>query len=162
MKNRFLFIGIVVTIALTIVLAMALLLPWPTKIDLQMNGAIVTEDGTVQKEVAFTVSGWKLDYWIRDDSLRLDIDFSSNENPPIKYTQIYGRLYALSPDFLLTSYDGYVPDENRMGGGYFALSSDFNCCILTSIDGDNNYCVGSVDADPEISEILNVFSLLIK
>lgn len=64
---------IVIVAAIAILLAIAVcILPWPTRIDLQMSGIEVAADGTALHDCTVQLQGWKLNYLFRQDTVRLD------------------------------------------------------------------------------------------
>ena len=64
---------IVIVAAIAILLANAVcILPWPTRIDLQMTGVEVSADGAALHDCTVQLQGWKLNYLFRQDTVRLD------------------------------------------------------------------------------------------
>lgn len=154
LRKRFIVIGIFSAL----LIAAVCFLPWPSIIDAKMYGTIVTEEGETTHEVQFIVAGWKLDYLFRRDKLKVDITFIPNSCKPfLMYVDTSGTLYSTSSSYYLTGYIAYQTNENLPVGGYFAITSNYDYCILTSVSSSNDYIIGSVAPDVDLDAILDVF-----
>ncbi len=136
------------------------LLPWPTKIDLHMQGAGYNTDGTRMQEVNFTVTGWKLNYLFFGERLRVDIAFQGDLSS-LMYARTYSSggypagdkiLSTMSSDrYMTVPFQSFNADENRYDFGYFLLSRDLDYCILNLHDMDPKYLIATADGkgDPD-------------
>lgn len=153
-KRKFVIIGICSALLVIIVC----FFPWPNRINAKMCGTIVTEEDTTVREVQFIVTGWKLDYLFFRDKLKVRITFRPDgSNPFLMYAETFGPLYFTSPSYYLTSYMAYQTNENLPVGGYFAITSNYDYCILTDVSSSNDYIIGSVSSDFDLDAILDAF-----
>ncbi len=145
---------IIVCVVLAAVILGVCLLPWPTKIDLHMQGAAYKADGTRMQEVDFTVTGWKLNYLFFGERLRVDFAFKGNYS-----SLMYARSYAsgvgetakgkplpvLSNDQQITvHFQSFDSRKNDFTFGYFVLSRDLSHCVFDLFLSDE-YFIATAD-----------------
>ncbi len=130
------------------------LLPWPTKIDLHMQGAAYKADGTRMQELDFTVTGWKLNYLSFGERLRVNFHFKG-DYPSLREARTYGYgngetvkggpLPVLSNDRqFAVIFQSYDTKKNGFTCGYFVLSRDLSHCVFDLFLSDE-YFIATVD-----------------
>lgn len=130
------------------------LLPWPTKIDLHMQGAAYQADGTRMQEVDFTITGWKLNYLFFGERLRVDFDFKG-DYPSLRDACTYPHrgdraadgkpLPVLSNDRqIAVQFQSYDTQKGDYTLGYFVLSRDLSHCVFDLFLSDE-YFIATAD-----------------
>ncbi len=162
MHKRIILIVLAAVLVLT-VLAVCLL-PWRTKIDSRMHGALVDADGTVLREVDLSVTGWKLDYLLRGDELQVDISFPK-DTLPLMYVKTYTEKFMgkdgvpimdLREGWMMTAYQSYHAKENQYLIDYFFLREDGNACLMETDLQEGAYIIGRTDGG-DIQEVLTIW-----
>ncbi len=150
-RKRFLLIPVVV-------LLLALLLPFPTRIDQTMHAKLLRSDGGQVKPFEFTMEGWYLNYLVLEDRLKLEFEFPKYPMY-LRDTKTVTSLYPFSDDYWCCSYMGTpISVSPEYFAGYFALTKDGEYCIFTL--GSVGYCVGSLEPMDNPEDIVERFPTL--
>lgn len=158
-RNRFIFVAIGVVLMLLAVLAVCLL-PWRTKIDLEMKGSFYTADGKQLDEVSFRLTGHRLQYLLREDALDITLEFPDRK-PLLIQTQV---LFSI-PDFgekmgttgRIGTYTGYSTQLQHFTGNYFQIGPQLEYVImLTEELSDGYFLIATPNGQGNDSEILKI------
>lgn len=149
---------VIIGILSALLIAAVCFLPRPSRINERMSGAIITEEGEIIRDVRFIVDGWKLEYLFREERIEADITFSIDGRKPfLSHAHTGGLLFHAPPSCYLTGYSAYQTEKNKPVGGYFAITSDYDRCILTNVSSQKGYMVGATAPDVGVDDILKTF-----
>lgn len=137
---------IVTALIAFLIVALVCLLPWPTRVNVQMTGIEVTSDGTSLHNQTIHVEGWKLNYLFRDDTVKLDIQVSGTNNLELN-GQKHMPIFQHSNEFDYASWFVYIADINRMDVLSVYLDKDLNWLVFSV----NDRCfVASTNPDADL------------
>ena len=149
--------------AAIILLVLLLRLPWPTHITQQMYGRVYEYDGTVT-EISFAVKGWKLDYLVRDDKLKLEVIWDESVDQEALFPQPLlnpqevlgygtpGLYWDLNLGYWNMGFGEWVPSPDLFEKsclflrGNLDLSYDCQSCMITCGYGDCRWYILAADS----------------
>lgn len=148
-----------------ILLLLAILcLPWPKRISRQMYGRVYSPDGTLTAEVKFAVTGWKLDYLVRDDQIKLELIWGSAVDtealfppPELDPQEVLGYgtpglYYDDAAGFWDMSlgervpYDGLLERSVLQPRGDLRLSYDCHSCMIATMNSYHGWYILASDS----------------
>lgn len=141
---------IIVTIAIFLLIATAVcILPIPSRIDLKMTGAEVSEDGTSMDSYALRLTGWKRNYLFRDDTMKVDAQISGSSDldlAALNHTTIFTEA---SSQWDYATWAVYFAEQNQMDAFALYLAKDQTWSIITV---DNRQFAFSTNPDKDLLE----------
>jgi hypothetical protein len=142
---------------LIIILCLILLvltLPFPSRIDFQMDAVEITANGEISSKGSISIQGWRLHYLLREfDEMLLrkiqvfDLEFGElegNDSPVWEYIEPF-------------SISRFYEFDTKAGQFYdivLGLDQDKQFCVIEAKD---RYFVGSVEADANYFSILQQY-----
>ena len=149
-------IGITVAIAAALVLIGFLLykLPFPSKIDLRLQGAAFTNSGKYISDTDITITGYKLNYLFQPDRMELSFDIGM-EPEAINCTKGGGHIHTyLNNGPASASIPYYSARDNKPKFTEFLFNEDFT---QFRIDG-SSYIYVATTTDEDLSDVFRYFS----
>ena len=135
-------------------------LPFPHWINVKLTGYAVTTHGSIQDEVTVSIKGWQLNYLIKDDMLRADIEIqSSTTDESLRWTTSGSLLNPPDDGALYCTVYQYIANENGFEFGYFGFTKNMEKCIAPGLQKTISY-VSSTDGIKDAAELLEAFPLL--
>ncbi len=158
-KNRSPTAKILLALISTALILSLLLLPFPTRIDQEMYGSIIKEDVQTDEQFLFSVSGWHLNYLLRDDVLKIELRIPG-DTVHLMHIKTLGSVREVpSSMYYVSTYSAYSKNTDAMTFGDLFLSADLTDCCLSLEDG--MYLVGSTEKSDDPSSLLSRYHLLL-
>ena len=152
---------ILITLVLVILFAAAVCsFPWPTRVDLTMDAAIVRVDGSIIREGTLEMKGWILNYLYKPDCIqftRINILGSQVSDQPGHLPTLPRFSYGDSPNYYTIRSSFYLLNERKVISTEIALSKAMDwCCIRIEHVGASSYIVAPGNHD--VQSILDQFT----
>lgn len=165
MKHKKLIWSISILLSFALLTGAALyFLPWPTRIDMQLHGTLVSEDGQEQSMGTFSIRGWKLNYLFQED--KVDLDISLPEEYGWQYVQNtngsfqYNSMFDMAVPYIVSTCPMVTVGNQHVG--HFALSTEEGLFVIyNKAKPDAPYFIGSVSSDRDASDIMEYFSVFL-
>ena len=137
---------ILMILALILLLAAAVCsLPWPTRVNLSMDAAEVSPDGTVIQEGTLEMQGWILNYLYKPDSVHfthISILGSEVSNSPEHLPGLPLFSDSSNPDSYTIYSSFYMLNQRRVVSAETTLSKALDwCCLQVTYTGVSHYVV---------------------
>lgn len=136
MKRKYVTSLSVILIAVIVLTLAVCNLPWPTRMDLSMNAAVVTTDGEVLQEGTLKVQGWILDYLFKQDTLQFtSVNILGSEVSTEKSQLPDTPILAIDEKYNTVHISFYLIKEKTVVNTRIALAKDQTWCFLRLEDG---------------------------
>lgn len=136
-------------------------IPWRTGINLEMYGAVVTEDGEVVYTTQVKISGVKDIYLFKKNRYDVSLSLPESSIKSRTYTDgLVGPPIIQDPEYypyISTSYSLFCVGMNEFIHGRFDLSFDKNVLVLRGFKPEGEYLVASTDPNFDPLEILETY-----
>lgn len=134
MKKKYIFI--LITSAIVLLIFSICNLPWPTRMDLSMNAAVVTADGEVIQEGTLEMQGRILDYLFKQDTLQFtSVNILGSEVSTEKSQLPDTPILAIDEEYNTVHISFYLIKEKTVVNARIALAKDQPWCFLRLEDG---------------------------
>lgn len=147
MKKRRIIIGIVILLAVLIVCT----LPFPTRIDMKLQGVELYPNGTLRSEGEFSIQGWKLNYLLRQDTVQVkNLDFWYAGLPDLWYLEATG-VEPLSDGWEWAQWRAYLKTIGDFGDTTMFMNLQEQSCVIKL---ENRTVIVSASEDFDYGELL--------
>lgn len=143
--------------AVAIVLLLLYFVPFPTRIDLDVEGMQVDQNGAFVANVDITLDGWRLNYLFKEDALKLKPEIEINDSVVLTYMQnpFAARILRLEEATSYAIVPVYLPKVNYTSTVTLAFEKDFRSFLIKT---NNESCYFfAEDSQLSAKDLYNIY-----
>lgn len=143
--------------AVAIVLLLLYFVPFPTRIDLDVEGMQVDQDGAFVANVDITLDGWRLNYLFKDDALKVKAEIEKDDSLVLSYghNPSASRIFRFEEATSYALVSVYLPKENRANSVTLAFEKDFRSFLIKT---NNKSCYFfAEDSQLSAKDLYNIY-----
>lgn len=143
-------------VVIFVVIGLILTLPFPRRVEKTLYGSTYADGVLGDEPVTIRISGYQLNYLLRDDRLDAVIMVSGYDTE----LETTGAIHGPEADVAFVTLDGYCPTHNHYVFGSLGFNPDLSEVMVTISEEDIIYTAAE-QSNADLQAIIDMFSAYI-